>query len=151
MKLIPLALVAAVMLLTVQSVSGRQPSQQQQATQTLTLTVAAAHFTDLAIDTMFMPSAFVGIPYTTGFQAHGGAPPYTWSLAVGSTLPLGLSLTTVTGMQTTGGSPPITLPVNEGQIYGTPTTAGTYSFTIQVTDSALRTRRLLVSCKSALR
>jgi hypothetical protein len=59
-------------------------------------------------------TAYVGVT----FAATGGTPPYTnWAVTVGS-LPPGLTLNAGTGALT-----------------GTPTTAGPYSFTIQVTDS----------------
>ncbi|MDQ4098462.1 MAG: Ig domain-containing protein [Actinomycetota bacterium] len=48
----------------------------------------------------------------------GGVPPYRWSLAAGQ-LPPGLSLTT-----------------SPGRITGTPTAAGTFTFTLRVTDEA---------------
>ncbi len=59
----------------------------------------------------------VGISYATGVFADGGVPPYSWSRVAG-TLPPGLSLTT-----------------SPGRITGTPTTAGTFVFTLRVTDS----------------
>ena len=68
-----------------------------------------------------LPSGTLGVPYSTLLAAAGGTPPYTWSIAEG-TLPTGLQLN-----QTTG------------EISGTPTTAGTFGFTIQVADSAANT------------
>jgi large repetitive protein len=50
-------------------------------------------------------------------MATDGATPYTWSLASGA-LPAGLSLNAATG-----------------EISGTPTTAGTANFTVQVTGA----------------
>lgn len=52
--------------------------------------------------------------------AVGGIPPYQFSLLSGSTLPPGLSAVDPSG----------------GQINGTPTTLGTYSFQVGVTDSS---------------
>lgn len=64
-----------------------------------------------------LPSGVVGTPYSQTLMASGGTPPYTWSILTGS-LPGGLSLTPSTGV-----------------ISGTPTAAGTFSFTAQVTDA----------------
>src|SRR5271155_295333 len=64
-----------------------------------------------------LPSGTVGVQYPgVQFAATGGATPYTFSLANGSTLPPGLTL-------------------NAGDLTGTPTTVGNYSFGISVTDS----------------
>jgi len=57
----------------------------------------------------------VGTAYTNNFTVSGGAPPYTWNLATGSVA--GLTLTT------------------NGAFSGTPTMAGTNTFTVQVTDN----------------
>lgn len=72
----------------------------------------------LDIMTTSLPNAAVGEFYTTTLTATGGLPPYTWSVSSGS-LPPGLSLS------------------SSGVISGTPTTAGTFNFTIQVTDSSM--------------
>ena len=65
-----------------------------------------------------LPSAKIGVPYTGGnLTAAGGKSPYTYSIKAGSTLPGNLTLTT------------------SGKIVGTPTTAGTYTFTLIVKDS----------------
>jgi len=58
----------------------------------------------------------VNVPYSSALSATGGVPPYTFAITVGS-LPDGLTLTPDTGA-----------------IAGTPTTAGTFNFTAQVTD-----------------
>jgi len=65
-----------------------------------------------------LPSAKIGVSYTGGnLTAAGGKSPYTYSIKAGSTLPGNLTLTT------------------SGKIVGTPTTAGTYTFTLIVKDS----------------
>jgi len=63
-------------------------------------------------------TAQVGVAYSSALVATGGTPPYTFSISSGS-LPPGLTLNTTTGA-----------------ITGTPTTAGTYSFTGMVVDSS---------------
>lgn len=81
-----------------------------------TLTVTAA--SSVQITTSSLPNGQVQVAYSATLQATGGTTPYTWSVSNGS-LPAGLTLT--------GSS---------GAISGTPSTAGTSSFTIQVADSA---------------
>jgi hypothetical protein len=64
-----------------------------------------------------LPSGTVGVAYAgVQFAATGGATPYTFSLAAGSNLPPGLQL-------------------SSGDLTGTPTTQGSFSFGISVTDS----------------
>jgi large repetitive protein len=69
-----------------------------------------------------LPPAMVGGAYAMGFSFSGGAAPYTWSVTSGS-LPPGLALTNPYGPGD-----------NNSQLSGTPTTAGTYTFTMQVAD-----------------
>jgi len=64
------------------------------------------------------PEGVAGSAYTTTFTATGGIGAYTWTVAPGSTLPTGLSLST------------------SGILSGTPTTAGTYTFSITCTDGS---------------
>jgi hypothetical protein len=78
------------------------------------LTVQA---TPLTIISAALPGGTLNVSYTAPLTASGGVTPYTWSISSGS-LPTGLSLNSGTGV-----------------ISGTPTTAGTYSFTARVTDS----------------
>ncbi|QSO51984.1 hypothetical protein JZ785_25025 [Alicyclobacillus curvatus] len=73
----------------------------------------------LAVTTDSLPSANVGWSFDAKLQAADGTGPYTWAVASGSTLPGGLSLD----------------PTN-GTISGTPTKSGTYTFSVQVTDSS---------------
>ena len=73
-----------------------------------------------AVTTSSLPGGTVGTAYSATLLATSGTPPYSWSIVSGS-LPAGLSLS------------------SGGTISGTPTSAGTSSFTVQVTDSNSRT------------
>jgi hypothetical protein len=75
--------------------------------------------TNLAITTTSpLTSGSVGTAYSVQFAASGGTSPYTWSVATGSTLPAGLTLSAT------------------GLLSGTPTTAvSSASFGVTVTDS----------------
>ena len=63
-----------------------------------------------------LSGATTGVAYSATLTATGGVIPYTWAISAG-VLPAGLSLS------------------SSGVISGTPTTVGTYSFTVKVTDS----------------
>jgi hypothetical protein len=96
------------------SVSDGKPGGTASRSAILTVTEPT---TPLSITTTSLTSGTVGVSYATNLSATGGKTPYTWSIISGS-LPSGLSLST------------------GGLISGTPTTAGTYSFTVQVRDSS---------------
>jgi Bacterial Ig domain/Putative Ig domain/Immunoglobulin domain/Right handed beta helix region len=81
-----------------------------------TLTVNAASAT-LQVTTTQLAGATLSGAYSATLSASGGTTPYAWSLASGS-LPTGLTLSSA------------------GTISGTPTSAGSFPFTVQVTDTA---------------
>jgi hypothetical protein len=70
----------------------------------------------LVINPAALPAAVVNVPYSTTLTSVGGKGPFTWALASG-TLPPGLTINTA------------------GTISGTPTTLGSTSFKVSVTDS----------------
>lgn len=78
--------------------------------------------TPVTITTTSLPDGVAGQAYSQTLAATGGTTPYSWSIVAGS-LPPGLTLGSSTGT-----------------ISGTPTTAGTYNFTAQVTDGATPAR-----------
>lgn len=72
----------------------------------------------LTVSTTALPTAAINVSYSATLSATGGVAPYQWGLSSGSaSLPQGLVL-----------SP-------SGVISGIPSVVGTYSFTVQVTDS----------------
>ncbi len=64
-----------------------------------------------------LPAALVGTSYSTTLQAVGGKAPLAWTLAPGSALPAGLTLS------------------SGGVISGIPSGSGSFTFTAQVSDS----------------
>jgi len=96
---------------TVRATDASTPVQS--STKTLSMTVIVP----LKVTTTSpLPAAKVGVAYSVTLAAKGGTLPYSWSLSAGA-LPAGLTLS------------------KAGVISGTPTTAGTFSFTAKVTDS----------------
>jgi large repetitive protein len=93
------------------------------ATASITLVVTAA----LILTFPAPPSGTVGTAYTDTLTAAGGTTPYTFSISAG-TLPAGLTLNASTGV-----------------VSGTPTTAGTSSFTVKVTDARSATATFATS------
>jgi hypothetical protein len=86
------------------------------ATGTFTIIVG----TSLSISTApLLPAGAPGAPYSQAFSATGGTAPYTWwVLSQQGPLPPGLSLDPQTG-----------------RLAGTPTTSGSYQFTVEVIDA----------------
>lgn len=64
-----------------------------------------------------LPAGEVSVPYSQALKGFGGTTPYTWSLASGP-LPPGLTLD------------------SSGMISGTPSQAGSFPFTVKITDKA---------------
>jgi Putative Ig domain len=88
------------------------------ATKTFTLTVDPANPLVITNGTDQLSDGTVGVPYEVGLFPGGGVSPYTWSHVAG-TLPPGLSV-----------------QASPGRVRGTPTTAGTFTFTVRVDDSS---------------
>ncbi len=101
------------------------------ATKTLSITIDPPRPLVITNQSDQLAPGQVDVSYATGVFADGGIPPYRWSLVWGQ-LPPGLSLTT-----------------SPGRITGTPTTRGTFTFTLRVTDnggqSATRTFSITVT------
>jgi hypothetical protein len=87
------------------------------ATTSITLVVAAG----LTLSFPAPPSGVVGTAYVDTLTATGGTAPYSWSVSAG-TMPTGITLNASTGV-----------------LSGIPTVAGTFSFTVRVTDSGSQT------------
>ncbi len=84
------------------------------ATRDFTITV-----TSIGVSTTTLKQWTQGVAgYTDNLGATGGTPPYTWNVITADTFPPGLSLSQV------------------GGVTGTPTAAGSFTFTVRVTDSS---------------
>ena len=109
---------------TIKGSDSTSPTTQT-ATQALSIVVGAA----LSISTATLPNALATTAYSQPLSATGGTTPYTWSVSAGS-LPPGLSLTPT------------------GTIYGTPSTPGSYPFSVQVADSTTPAAQTLTKALS---
>ena len=113
------------------SYSGYYYSRETGATNSpkLTVTHSPAYTTkplpvtlvSVALSPATLSGGVVGAPYSQTLTASAGVPPYTWSIT-GSTIP-GVNLT------------PSASPSLTATLAGTPSSAGTYTFTVTVTDS----------------
>jgi hypothetical protein len=92
-------------------------SSEQSTQKLFSVTIAGAGIKPLAISTTGLPPSTVREFYSQALQATGGTSPYAWTITAGQ-LPGGIALNSPTG-----------------QLAGTPTSAGQYTFTVQVRDS----------------
>ncbi len=92
-------------------------SKGASGTQSYTIVIAAA---SLAITTQSLADGSIGVAYSQTITAIGGSTPYAFAVTSGA-LPAGLTL------------------ASNGAISGTPTAAGPFAFTVQVTDSSGKT------------
>jgi hypothetical protein len=100
---------------TIQAVSAGPPSSTATQAFTLTLVVDMAGATPNTL-----PAGTAGVAYSQSLNSVGGTPPITYQFSSG-TLPPGLNITT---------------PGATGLLSGTPTSAGSFAFVFQATDSS---------------
>ena len=94
---------------------GRPPEcTQQLATRDYEVLIAPS---PVSIVTSSLPDGEVGTPYSVFLVREGGAGPFTWDVVSGS-LPLGISLSAA------------------GELTGTPTLSGAFSFEVRVRDTS---------------
>jgi Putative Ig domain len=103
---------------TIKVTDSTKPSAQSAASN-LTLTISGGPA--LTLTTTTLPNATLNTAYSATLAATGGVTPYTFTLANGTSLPAGLTLSSA------------------GAISGTPTKAGSTSFSVQVVDSSTPT------------
>src|SRR5450759_1933321 len=84
----------------------------QSTTKALSISISSP----LSITTASLPNGLATTAYSQTLAASGGTPGYTWSVTTG-TIPTGLTLN------------------SSGNIFGTPTTTGTFNFTVKATDA----------------
>jgi large repetitive protein len=82
----------------------------------------------LTVTTATLSEATINVAYTQQLTASGGVAPYTWSVIAGN-LPAGITLSPA------------------GLLAGTPTQSGSFSFTVQVVDSAATTDTLPIKTR----
>lgn len=93
------------------SSTGAGPFSRQSGTLSLTVTPPT-----LNLSPATLPNAIAGVAYNQAFSATGATAPYSYQITSGS-LPAGLTLSSV------------------GALTGSPTAAGSFSFTVQATDA----------------
>ena len=107
-------------------------SASGKASQPFALTINAGGSTLTITTTSPLPSGTVGVSYSQTLTASGGTQPYLWSVTAGN-LPAGLLLNALTG-----------------DLAGIPLSAGTFTFTVKVTDanSAQATKQFTLTIAS---
>jgi hypothetical protein len=95
-------------------------ARQTSVSKSLSILITGPGGTRLTVNTTTLPSGNLGQSYSQTLTASGGAPPYQW--AAGTGFPSFLTLDTAAGT-----------------VSGTPTAAGTFTFSVQVTDSVKTT------------
>ncbi|MEO7062262.1 MAG: Ig domain-containing protein, partial [Dokdonella sp.] len=85
--------------------------------QIYTIVINATNCPTITVSPTTLPAANAGIPYSQIITASGGAAPYSFAVTSGS-LPATLTLSST------------------GTLSGTPTTLGSYTFTVTATDAA---------------
>jgi uncharacterized protein (TIGR03437 family) len=115
---------------TIQAVGGSaSQSGPPTASQAFSLSINPSVLVVTSSSTLVPSTA--GLGYARTLQAAGGLPPYTWSILSGAP-PTGVTMNTA------------------GMLSGTPTTAGLYSFTVQVMDNYAATRGNVTASIQAL-
>jgi hypothetical protein len=117
--------------------SGTAPAVVSQAVNTDTNTRTTSVPGGVFITTATLPDGVVGSTYSQGFNAIGGTQPYAWSVDDPSDLPFGFQLVSSSGVLLFTGNSQV-LP-----------NAGTYSFTVRVTDAAQRSNTKAVTLRLA--
>lgn len=112
----PILTTAALALLTLVGCGGHSSSSKGSSTAAPATSAATP---GLGVQAQALPPGQVGAAYVATLTATHGTSPYTWALASGSSLPVGLQLDPASGA-----------------LSGTPTTVGTTSFTVEVRDGS---------------
>jgi hypothetical protein len=121
-------------------------SPTQTAAASLYLPVQPRPVAAIAVLLPDLPSGRVGVPYSGRLHAAGGSGTLSWSLAAGSTLPVGLTLSpsgAITGTPTVAGSPSVSFLVTDSG--GPATASATYPLSIAPATLAVSTSGSLPS------
>jgi len=129
---------------TVTVTDSAQPANTANQAFTLTITLGALGM----VTTSPLTAGFTGTPYSQSLTAHGGLPPYTWSLSAGA-LPAGLTLSSagaITGIPTAttaNPGPTFTLTATDS---ASNSVNGQFSITVSIAVLSISTLPTLPSC-----